>query len=205
VINNTTLLVIIVSLFACLGYGRWKLSKKIIQGRIEKHRPVPWLWIQERALLWFGGVLVIRLLAPCLFVGVLHPLATVPVGTFGENGALRLAGLVLLVAAIVLQIAAQSELGGNWSHAVHGPIVREGSVTAHGLYRFSRNPMYCGSLAEVLALVFVLQNLAAVALLGATLWYVWSNIKREEALLAEVKGEEYALYCKSTPRFFWWL
>ncbi|MDP3735632.1 MAG: isoprenylcysteine carboxylmethyltransferase family protein [bacterium] len=202
-IENTTLFVIIVSLFVVLRTGRWWLSKKIVQGRVEKHRQVPWLWVQERALLLLWGALIVRSLAPWLFVSVLRPLRAIPVGIFAEDDALCLAGLALLIAAIVLQLRAKWELGANWSNAVKGPIVREGKVTVRGLYRWSRNPMYCGSLAEAFALVLLLQNVAALLLGVLTYCYVRSNIAREETLLREMKGPEYARYYESVPRFFW--
>jgi protein-S-isoprenylcysteine O-methyltransferase Ste14 len=198
VINTTALFVVVVSLFAILSCGRRWLSRKK-----EKGHRVFRLWVYERALLIFGGALIIRTLAPWLVVGVLRPFAAAPVGVFAESDTLRIAGLTILVAAIALQLRAQSELGANWSHAVEARIVRAGTVTTHGLYRWSRNPMYVGALAEAFALIFLLQNAAALVLLALTYRYVRANITREETQLHKLYGEAYALYCKTVPRFFW--
>lgn len=202
-VGNATLFGIIVSLFVVLRYGRWLLSRKIVRAPIEKRQPVPWLWAQERALLVLWGVLIVRSLTPVLLVHISPPLATMPIGTLGENSVLRVGGLVVLAVAIFFQLRAKWELGANWSNAVEGPIVREGAVTTRGLYRWSRNPMYCGSLAEAIALILMLQNAAAVGLGVLTYCYVRANVAREEALLRDVKGAEYARYCRTVPRFLW--
>jgi protein-S-isoprenylcysteine O-methyltransferase Ste14 len=81
----------------------------------------------------------------------------------------------------------------------HKTTIKPGEVSTHliaeGPFRFSRNPIY-------LSMILVLIGLAVV-LGGLTPWFViplfvvvimWNIIPVEEAMLAEVFGDEYAQY-----------
>ncbi|WP_406667277.1 methyltransferase family protein [Gallaecimonas sp. GXIMD1310] len=72
-----------------------------------------------------------------------------------------------------------------------------------GPFRFSRNPMYLSLSAIYLGLALWLQSLFAILLLPLALYLVWLLvIRREEAHLQHVFGEDYRHYCAKVRRWF---
>lgn len=189
--SDLVLLYVLLFFSLCHYAGRQWLTKKAQQHPIEKQIYNPAIRLQERALqiLW---------LLLFIFSFGLH----VPIGVFATMTPFRYAGLVLYIGAIVLQQVTKWQLGSNWTNAARGATAREGPITVHGLYRWSRNPMYCGTMLMTFAFVLILQNFPSLVLSLLTYLYVLRNIKNEERLLLDVKGESYLQYLETVPRFF---
>ena len=74
-------------------------------------------------------------------------------------------------------------------------------LQVNGLFRFSRNPMYLGVYATLLALVFYTLN-PVLLLVGVFIIAVHHLIVlAEEQYLQNVFGEEYAAYCRRVRRY----
>lgn len=109
------------------------------------------------------------------------------------GGAVLLAGLALLVSA-----------GGLFSRAGTGmvPFRDVRVLVTHGLYRYSRNPMY-------LAMTLVLLGVAITVGGGSTLLVPplfmvlieWRFIRAEERQLLQLFGEDYRAYCRRVRRW----
>jgi protein-S-isoprenylcysteine O-methyltransferase Ste14 len=71
-----------------------------------------------------------------------------------------------------------------------------------GLYRISRNPMYVGILLVLLAWAVWLANVMAFVITPAFVLYISRfQIRPEEAALAKMFGEEYAVYRSRVRRW----
>lgn len=76
------------------------------------------------------------------------------------------------------------------------------ALVVQGVYRFSRNPMYLGMLAGLLAVALGLAR--PWALLGPLSFFVWIDrlqIPPEEAALAQRFGADYAAYRQRVRRW----
>ena len=71
-----------------------------------------------------------------------------------------------------------------------------------GIYKYSRNPMYLGSLMIVISTTIFYLNIFSIT--TPIIFYFWINkfqIKREEIFLTEKFGKEYLLYKTKTRRW----
>lgn len=76
------------------------------------------------------------------------------------------------------------------------------AVVRSGIYRFTRNPMYLGLFAMLVAWAVYLQNAAALVILPAFLLYMTElQIKPEERALQDMFGSSYADYKKAVRRW----
>ncbi|HKK23021.1 MAG TPA: isoprenylcysteine carboxylmethyltransferase family protein [Pseudohaliea sp.] len=109
------------------------------------------------------------------------------------GGALLVAGLALLVVA-----------GGLFTRADTGmiPFRDTRALVTHGLYRYSRNPMY---LAMALVLLGVAVTVGASMALPVPLAFLViierRFIRAEERQLEALFGEEYLAYCRRVRRW----
>ncbi len=75
-------------------------------------------------------------------------------------------------------------------------------VVSHGVYRWTRNPMYLGLLLALLGWAVFLANAAALA--GPPLFVAWMNrfqIGPEERILAAKFGQDFAQYMRTVRRW----
>ncbi len=114
----------------------------------------------------------------------------------------KMGGVILIVVAFVLFVAALRALGDSWRLGIDDH--RQGELVTDGVYAFTRNPIYLffnlyfiGTFLLNGALFFLL----FAALAGANLHY---QILQEEKVLASIHGQAYQRYCASTPRYVSW-
>lgn len=70
-------------------------------------------------------------------------------------------------------------------------------LTVTGPYMFVRNPMYIGRFLLIFGMLMMTGNLLLLAAFaGAYYFYMINRVRREEKLLAELFGEDYADYCR---------
>lgn len=109
------------------------------------------------------------------------------------------AGVVVLVSALLLFHRSHADLGLNWSPVVETRAAHDLVVT--GVYRFIRHPMYASFILYGVAQALLLTNWVAgpsVVLAGVLLYA--ARVRGEERLLAERFGQAYADYAARTPR-----
>lgn len=81
---------------------------------------------------------------------------------------------------------------------------KNSTLAFRGPYAFVRNPMYLGRYFIVLGLILLADNWQIPLVVGFTVlyWFYMANrVKREEALLREVFGQQYADYCTEVRAF----
>jgi protein-S-isoprenylcysteine O-methyltransferase Ste14 len=114
------------------------------------------------------------------------------------------AGLVVLLAALVLFRLTHAQLGRNWSISLETR--SQHSLVTAGLYGYVRHPMYSSFLLSALAQVLLLPNWVAgpAGLVGIAVLFFF-RVGREEALMTETFGEDYRVYMQNTARIIPWL
>lgn len=77
-------------------------------------------------------------------------------------------------------------------------------LVTHGIYRFTRNPMYLGLACQLTAWTLWLGNLLALLWVWGFILYITRfQIVPEERLLAEKFGAEFKAYQQQVPRWLW--
>lgn len=108
-------------------------------------------------------------------------------------------GALLAFGGLALMVRAQLEMGASWRIGVdeHN---HPGLVT-HGLYRWTRNPIYLAMFLALAGLVLMLPTwIAMLALVGAIVT-VRQQVREEEAHLLRVYGDEFRDYMARVGRF----
>jgi len=112
---------------------------------------------------------------------------------------LRATGIVMVLGATALMLAAQLDLGASWRVGIDEG-ARPGLVTG-GLYRYSRNPIYVAMLTALLGFALLLPSWISLGLLIGAGLGIRRHVRDEEAYLARTYGEEYRRYAARVGRF----
>ena len=82
------------------------------------------------------------------------------------------------------------------------PFTESTVLIQHGLYRWTRNPMYLGAVLLVSGVAFLLGSMTPLIVAGAFFVILQEGfIRYEERLLEQRFGEEYRRYRRSTRRW----
>lgn len=110
-------------------------------------------------------------------------------------------GLLPMLAALYLFWRSHADLGENWSQTLE---LRKGhQLITHGVYRSIRHPMYASLWLWFVAQSLILQNwLAGMYPLLAFAMMYFIRTPREERMMREFFGEQYADYMRRTGRLF---
>jgi len=110
----------------------------------------------------------------------------------------RTIGLTLFVIGLTIMIVGQITLWENYSGFV---VIKKGhQLITHGIYRFTRNPIYLGAIIVFTGLpVYAASVYGFLAMLVQTPILLF-RIKMEEKMLAEHFGDEYEAYRTATKK-----
>ena len=76
------------------------------------------------------------------------------------------------------------------------------ALVTHGVYRYTRNPMYLGMLLGLTGIAIWFGNPLNIGMLILFVWYMTEfQIKPEEESLREKFGGDYEAYCKKVRRW----
>ncbi|MDH2432538.1 isoprenylcysteine carboxylmethyltransferase family protein [Pokkaliibacter sp. MBI-7] len=79
---------------------------------------------------------------------------------------------------------------------------RTSTLVTHGIYRYSRNPMYLGMTLLLVAWCLWLGNLISLMTVALFVWVVtWLQIVPEEQILAQRFGDEFRRYQREVRRW----
>ncbi|MFU8895766.1 MAG: methyltransferase family protein [Gammaproteobacteria bacterium] len=124
-----------------------------------------------------------------------------PLGDFRWPGQLLLASVVLLLAGLVGMAAVRTFARAETSVNPMRPEAASRLVT-HGIYRYTRNPMYLSLLLALVAWGTWLGNALALLVIPAFMLLVKRlQIRPEERALAALFGAEYAAYAAKVRRW----
>lgn len=113
---------------------------------------------------------------------------------------LRWLAAVLFVASALLIAVAQIQMGASWRVGV--PSEGPGALVAHGLFAWSRNPIFVGMLGTVLALFLWSPHMLSAAVLASTWMLTLVQVRIEEEALREKHGDTYVRYAAHVGRWF---
>lgn len=141
------------------------------------------------------GILVLTVFFHSLFPGLYNWL--VPI-TYLQNSIVQVAGLILAHLALFWIVLAQQQMKNSWRIGIDEKN-KTGLVT-HGLFAYSRNPVFLGMLFSVLGLFLVLPNLLTFFVAGSSYIIIQIQIRLEEVFLQKQHGDAYALYRATVRR-----
>ncbi|MFQ5926533.1 MAG: methyltransferase family protein, partial [Terriglobia bacterium] len=112
--------------------------------------------------------------------------------------ALRYAGLALYASGGAVRLAAVWTLGQQFSGYV--TLQENHQLVQRGLYRLIRHPIYLGALLAFPGAALVFRSWLAIPVFVFVGMFVAARIRREEKLMSEHFGAEFATYRRSTWR-----
>lgn len=110
-----------------------------------------------------------------------------------------LLGCVLALGGLLLMVRAQLEMGASWRVGVDERS-RPGLVT-HGLYQWTRNPIYLAMFLAFAGLALLLPTWLTLMSLLAAVVGVRTQVREEEVYLLRTYGDEYRRYLAGVGRF----
>jgi protein-S-isoprenylcysteine O-methyltransferase Ste14 len=145
--------------------------------------------IRPQALEWIAGLATVATFVADLVV------------ERGTNGALRLAGVVVLLLApfffvppfFLLRKHGRAEPGQSFFCTT--------SVVDRGVYGVVRHPQYVGYSLLAIGFAMRTQNVVSWVLAGVAVTFFYLQAHMEERFCAMQLGAEYAAYMKRVPRF----
>lgn len=118
------------------------------------------------------------------------------------SAALRWTAFLLFAGSFLFIAAAQVQMGASWRIGV--PKEGPGALVAHGLFRWSRNPIFVGMIGTLIALFLWSPHIGTAAVLAATWTLVLIQVRIEEEALREKHGAAYEAYSLEVPRWIGW-
>ena len=116
-----------------------------------------------------------------------------------RTGAISLTGSALAVIGAAIAITAQIQMGRAWRIGVRpgdAPLLIE-----HGLYHYSRNPIYAGMILTGLGIALASGSPTAWGALTVFILSSHVQIRIEEAHMQSNFGAAFTVFCKRVPRW----
>ncbi|WP_288437522.1 isoprenylcysteine carboxylmethyltransferase family protein [uncultured Chryseobacterium sp.] len=117
---------------------------------------------------------------------------------FLEHNFLQYTGIIVMIIALVWVIIAQLQMKNSWRIGVDTTTKTE--LITHGVFRFSRNPIFLGMTVSLAGFFLVLPTAFAFSflLIGSILMQI--QIRLEEEYLIKEHGQMYLAYKKRVQR-----
>lgn len=116
-----------------------------------------------------------------------------------ENEWIRLSGLVLMVISFLWTILAQYHMGTSWRIGIDERSSTK--LVTHGVFKFSRNPIFLGVLLTYLGTFLVIPNLLTATMLLTIYISLQIQVRLEEEYLSRLHGDEFKAYRTSVRRW----
>jgi protein-S-isoprenylcysteine O-methyltransferase Ste14 len=109
-------------------------------------------------------------------------------------------GLILFVTGLSIMIIGQVTLRKSYSSTL---IIKKGQkLRTHGIYRFTRNPIYFGFILVAIGIPTFTSSLYGLLVMLLEIPICLSRIRIEQRMLIEHFGDEYRRYMKTTKKLF---
>lgn len=137
--------------------------------------------------------------------------ATLLVQTFADNPQVYLhalpsfhpkqgwLGVTLMLLAFFVLALAQVQMGRSWRIGIDAK--NETELVTHGLFRFSRNPIFLTMQVALLGLFLCLPNLGTLLVLVVAHIAIQFQVRLEEGHLTRLHGQAFSAYCQRTRRW----
>jgi len=111
---------------------------------------------------------------------------------------LRIVGLALYIVGLTIMIVGQVTLRRNYSGTV---VIRvDHQLITHGIYRFTRNPMYLGLIMVVTGIPVFAASMYGFLISLVLIPIILNRIRLEEELLTEEFQDAYQKYKEATKK-----
>ena len=143
-----------------------------------------------------------KILPPHYFVLSLVAMTAVTV-LFGRgllNHAIVYAGVVPMLIGLIMAVRASRQFSDAGTNII--PLTKSTALVTDGMFRWTRNPMYTGMILFLGGLALVLDNLwnwLIVIVFAVVIRKLF--IRREEQLMLETFGDDYAEYTRQVRRW----
>jgi protein-S-isoprenylcysteine O-methyltransferase Ste14 len=112
---------------------------------------------------------------------------------------LRNVGEILYIAGILWIVFAQSHMHKNWRMSIN--VNEKTELITHGLFSYTRNPIYLGAILCNISSFLILPNLLSLAVMISLPLLFKLQVSSEEEYLLRIHGQTYREYCAKTPRW----
>jgi protein-S-isoprenylcysteine O-methyltransferase Ste14 len=110
----------------------------------------------------------------------------------------NIVGLALYVIGLTIALVAQITLKRSYSSTL---VIREDhQLVTHGIYRYTRNPVYLGVIIAIIGLPVFASSLYGLLIMSALIPIVLNRIRLEEELLTEEFQDAYQKYKETTKK-----
>ena len=110
----------------------------------------------------------------------------------------NITGLILFVVGLTIALVAQFTLRRFYSSSL--VIKEDHQLITHGIYRFTRHPIYSGVLIGIMGLPVTAPSLYGFLILSLLIPIFLNRIRMEEELLTEEFGDAYRAYMETTRK-----
>ena len=162
-----------------------------IEANREKPKKEPWSWqkLTKRFAFALGGIVM------------LSQLIGLQLLRFESIFWFQLLGFIFVVTGVWVTIVARKTLGTNWAHAAEFQIRKNHTLVTDGVYAYVRHPLYTGIFFAVLGAEMVAESYLFLFVLILGMYFGYKQAKREEKILMNNFGSEYAGYMERTKKF----
>ncbi len=108
-------------------------------------------------------------------------------------------GVVFLVVALAWVFFAQAQMGSSWRIGIDDE--NHTGLVSHGLFNYSRNPVFLGVRLCLLGLFMVIPSLTMLFVVLVLELLIQLQVRFEEDHLLALHGEEYLKYCQQVRRW----
>lgn len=116
-----------------------------------------------------------------------------------EGSAITMIGLAVLIFALVWVFLAQAQMGNSWRVGIDDENRTE--LVFHGLFNYSRNPVFLGVRLFLLGLFLVVSSLTMLFVALFVELLIQLQVRFEEEHLLDSHGEGYKKYCERVRRW----
>ncbi len=151
----------------------------------------------------YVGRMVGLVMAGCAIVAtaplMLSPATRSRMMLFEPSFAVQVAAGTLLGVSLLLLLVAQAQMGNSWRIGIDQ--AHSTTLVRHGLFGYSRNPIFLSMRVTLLGLFVLLPSAVTIALLVAGEILMQVQVRLEEAHLSTLHGDAYDAYCRSVRRW----
>lgn len=116
-----------------------------------------------------------------------------------ENENLKIFGWILLHISLIWIFIAQLQMKESWRIGIDKKNKTE--LVTHGLFQFSRNPIFLGIIIADIGFLFVIPNAISFLILALSFVAIQTHIRLEESFLKKSFGRAYWEYCERVGRW----
>lgn len=139
-----------------------------------------------------------------VWLGILLMTVMESLGSIGTQIELGITGTILGVGlwllGLVIVVTAQIQMGRAWRIGVDESEKTE--LVTHGMFRYSRNPIYAGVILIALSMLILVPHVAMCLFVAIGYGGIEMQVRLvEEPYLRKTHGNEYIDYCKQVNRY----